>query len=320
MGREGLALVAAFVMLGGFFTRSLWVRPVAQWCWDQLPKWRLERELRFEGLQLRRYFKRGELDVLICYGNAARLDARGQRGEWTTIVDSEYSVKLEGDEPGIDDIPPIDLTGDGVPEHFAFTWSGGAHCCYKLFVFDPTSNSSPLLATIPEEHSEIADFTDADGDGLADIRILDWQFAYWGTSFAGSPAPEVILTLRGGVLKPLVRAMRRPPPSETDLIHQVAAPHSEFLTPDLWGRMLDLMYQGNEEAAWRFFDLAWPASTSSPNPEGMNDGKRIDKETFRAQFIEHLNSSKWWPLIKAEYEREASPPPAPSSLPSSPPK
>jgi hypothetical protein len=80
------------------------------------------------------------------------------------------------------------------------------------------------------------------------------------------------------------------------------------------------MYQGNEEAAWRFFDLAWPASTSSPNPEGMNDGKRIDKETFRAQFIEHLNSSKWWPLIKAEYEREASPPPAPSSLPSSPPK
>lgn len=321
VGREGVALAAALALLGGFFTRSLWVRPVAQWCWDRLPKWRLEKELWFDGLRLRRYAERGELDM---WGLSHKLKARGKSGGWVTIVESEYRVKLEGDESGIDDISPIDLTGDGVPEHFVSTWSGGAHCCSRLYVFDTTSNGPLPLAAIPGEHTEYFDLSDADGDGLADIRFGDWHFAYWKTSFSGSPAPEVILTLKGGVLRPLVRAMRRPPPSDEELELEAAEyrrgviENADGHNSDLWRRMLDLMYQGNEPAAWRFFELAWFGPASSPGSAAIVDGKPLAKEQFRAEFIENLNGSKWWPLIKAEYEREASPSPAPSSLPSPP--
>ena len=64
-----------------------------------------------------------------------------------------------------------------------------------------------------------------------------------------------------------------------------AWPHTE-VSPQLWGTMLDLIYSGHEEGAWKFLDTAWPSKVR---------GKDVFARDFRAQ----LAKSPYWPAVKA---------------------
>lgn len=77
---------------------------------------------------------------------------------------------------------------------FFYCFSGGAHCCMSLTL---ATHCGPLhfLDLIDLAHSDArVRFVDADQNGTQEIKIVDWQFAYYGPegsdnqlAFADSP-------------------------------------------------------------------------------------------------------------------------------------
>ena len=192
--------------------------------------------------------------------------------------------------------PPIangtDITGRGQPDMIIAFYTGGAHCCLMHYVFELTPEFR-LLATLDAGGGDRAHFSPIDRGYY--YFANDWNFAYWNTSFTESPAPDVILRF---VDDPKVRGyhlaldkMTRPAPNRQDWARasveatQAFADDSPFsggTGSKLWGNMLELIYSGHSDLAWKFFDEAWPA-------------KRPGKDKFLADFCSQLATSSYWP-------------------------
>jgi hypothetical protein len=87
----------------------------------------------------------------------------------------------------------------------AYCFSGGAHCCTTLVI---ATNCGPqkTLATIDLAHSaDEVKFVSADSQAAKEMRIVDWQLAYYGPensdhqlSFADSPGMDRLLVFDNG--------------------------------------------------------------------------------------------------------------------------
>ncbi len=71
------------------------------------------------------------------------------------------------------------------------------------------------------------------------------------------------------------------------------------VSPDLWGTMLDLIYSGHANEAWKFLDDAWPTKVHG-------------KENFEREFRAQLAKSPYWSAVEA---MNAAKPPAASPSP-----
>lgn len=77
---------------------------------------------------------------------------------------------------------------------FTYCFSGGAHCCMTV-TLATHCGSRHFLNTIDFAHSDArVKFVDADKNGTKEIKVIDWQFAYYGPegselqlSFVDSP-------------------------------------------------------------------------------------------------------------------------------------
>ena len=188
--------------------------------------------------------------------------------------------------------PGSDITGDGSPNLIISSFSGGAHCCIKYFIFD-VGEDPRHIGTLATLHSE-ARFEKIDGIPGVTIHINDWTYAYWNTSFAGSPAPLVKLRFdhETGWFVPAVEQMRSPvPPQETinkwtEKIHENWNNQPSYL----WSYMLDLIYAGNLDVALELMNRSWP-------PEGKLEIPFLDKS-----FIEHVfYETELHPTSKSEF-------------------
>jgi hypothetical protein len=181
----------------------------------------------------------------------------------------------------------VDATGDGKPDFVLQSYSGGAHCCYYTLVLE----REPELAVLAEfdGSNSPAILENLDADPALEVRLRDWTFAYWKTSYDQSPAPEVILDLQEGAYMGSPTLMRRPPPDKAALDAEIKAMRASVLqrrqaTPELWGRMLDYIYSGNADTAFKLLDGAWP--------EGLSG-----KASFVLQFGAQLSFSPYWDTI-----------------------
>lgn len=180
------------------------------------------------------------------------------------------------------------ITSEGQPNLVVSEWTGGAHCCFIYYVFQ-IGDTFKLIDRLDAEHGDNSDFEDLRKDGNLEFVMADWTFAYWKTSFARSPAPTVILRYQESRYRPDLEMMRKPRPNDQDL-HSMAenlkakfADETEIdgnnkwkAPPDLWSEMLDLIYSGNRDSAWRLLDMSWPVNY--PNKaEFLND--------FKAQLV-----------------------------------
>jgi hypothetical protein len=184
-----------------------------------------------------------------------------------------------------------DITGRGHPDMIVSFFTGGSHCCLLHYVFE-LDPQFQLLATLDAGDGDGAHFSPLDRGYyyFAD----DWNFAYWNTSFANSPAPPVILRF---VDDPKARGyhlaldkMTRPAPNRADWAKasveatQAFADDSPFsggTGSRLWGNMLELIYTGHSNLAWKFFDEAWPP-------------RRPGQDKFLADFCAQLATSPYW--------------------------
>jgi len=196
-------------------------------------------------------------------------------------------------------VPGTDVTGRGHAEVLVSYFSGGAHCCFSLLLFELEPQFT-LLENIGLGNSDESVFKrDAQHpeDKRYRLETADETFAYWHTSFAESPLTPVLLEAtddgKGGVRFRLATdKMHKPAPTEdqwrrTDLKAARAAlqPGTGFENyyagSDLWRVMLDRIYAGQDEWAWKTVDAAWPA-------------KKAGKEAFLKDFCQTLHLSPYW--------------------------
>jgi hypothetical protein len=181
-------------------------------------------------------------------------------------------------------VPGTDVTGRGHPNVLVSYFSGGAHCCFELLLFE-FEPQFKLLANIGLGDADGSVFkrdTHHPEDKRYRLDTADETFAYWHTSFAESPLIPVLLEPmddgKGGVRFQLaVDKMRKPAPTEeqwrrTDLRKARAAfaPEAAFekyyAGSDLWRVMLNRVYAGQDAWAWKTVDAAWPEKKPGKEP------------------------------------------------------
>jgi len=198
-------------------------------------------------------------------------------------------------------VPGTDINGDGVPEVIVYHYGNGAHCCFTYTIFSLGKNLK-IVDVLHGEHSYF-DFKDLDGDGQYEAIGRDWIFAYWNTSFAGSPAPSVILRWKNGKYRLAEDLMKKPPPEKKEIL-KLAAELKKYVEvdqnpqlpwiPEWWAVMIKLIYTGNGKLAWEFCDLSWPV------PEEKSSRKKYlkEKKMFLAEFKQQLRKSNYWADLK----------------------
>jgi hypothetical protein len=184
-----------------------------------------------------------------------------------------------------------DVTGSGHAEMIVTSWTGGAHCCaaHLIFQLEPQFR---LLAEIDDENDSWAHFEKLD-DGYYYLTH-EQVFAYWNTDFADSPMPRVILRFAGNTAKPgfhlALDKMRQNPPDAAEWKNLVAASQATASDqsssfgdpgPHLWGNMLQLIYSGQANLAWKLLDEAWRKDQQS-------------KVGFIGDFCSQLKTSPYW--------------------------
>lgn len=181
-----------------------------------------------------------------------------------------------------------DITGTGAPNLVITEWSGGNSRCFKVSVYDLGN----------ESFRKITEFSDNSGHfekrnqekGLVFFQ-MDPIFFAWKSSNAESPMPEVILAFREGEYRIAIDLMWKPAPSLHKLESLSATIRNDSSwsnnTPPvmLWKTMLDLIYSGNADSAWKLLDMTWP-------------DKVAGKSKFIRDFKQRLAESDYWEQIK----------------------
>jgi hypothetical protein len=199
-----------------------------------------------------------------------------------------------------------DLTGDGNANLVIYEWSGGAHCCFTMQLFD-VSEEFELITEI-NGRDGVPKFFDWNQDGVAEIMVSDMSYAYFPGSFADSPAPTVVLKWHDGSYIPDMEWMSKPITNMDEFMEEfheyarqvkdsevwTSGPNGEYsryhIPEDLFGFALcDLMYKGHEELGWKFIREAW------------TDKFPVDEELLD-EFRERMESSPYWQELKEEYQ------------------
>jgi hypothetical protein len=214
-------------------------------------------------------------------------------------LDSSYADIFIATSPP----PGTDINGDGIPDLIVEYYTGGMHCCYGYGIFS-LGNTLKLTDVLKGEHSPF-EFKDLDGDRKYEAIGRDWTFAYWNASMAGSPAPEIILQLKDGRYRLAENMMKKPPPDHNELLELAAEFKGNALFYDesmqslhweaeWWAVMLELIYTGNGDLAWKFCDWFWPVS----DQQSISKKYMAEKKKFLAEFKKQLKTSPFWPDLK----------------------
>jgi len=75
--------------------------------------------------------------------------------------------------------------------YWLYSWSGGAHCCSTNLFLNKEPPYDVVLKGGGHSYPSLYNIKDFDEDGKLEIRLYDDIFAYWISSFAGSPTIEL---------------------------------------------------------------------------------------------------------------------------------
>ncbi len=187
-----------------------------------------------------------------------------------------------------------DVTGRGRPDMIVSAYTGGAHCCMSHYVFE-LEPQFKLLATLNDADDDLAHFERA-ADGHYYYVTADWTFGYWPTCFACSPSELVTVRwtddAKGGGFHLAMDKMQTPAPTTTEWNKQlsaaqkvVAAGDADSIGTTMWQTVLNLIYGGHSDLAWKFVDALGPKAQQKPLPT-LGD------------FCSLLKTSPYWPDLQ----------------------
>jgi hypothetical protein len=171
------------------------------------------------------------------------------------------------------------LTGGRTPGLVIQAFSGGMHCCSQATVI-ALGPQFKVLGTIDGADGEIV-FDDLDGDGIPEVKLGDWRFAYWRDyAFVDTQVPDVILRWKDGAYRPACDLMAGRPPSPAALARRARDLTANWAGGDppaeFWGFAVDLIYNGNADLAWQWLDRSWPRSIGGKDDFVRELRKRLD--------------------------------------------
>ena len=127
----------------------------------------------------------------------------GVKGMMTIAVGWAKVMQLDG-AVGVS-FAPVDFgvarldASAGGPGVLFTTFTGGAHCCVRVEAAEPLGGAWRRVWVGEFDTDAPGRLSDLDGDGVADIVMIDDAFDYAFASFAGSRRPPAIFNLRNGV-------------------------------------------------------------------------------------------------------------------------
>ena len=187
-----------------------------------------------------------------------------------------------------------DITGDGNPNIVVFEWAvSGTHCCSVYHIF-AIGRKFRKIAKIEGGDGSV-DFADLDGDSKLELVLSDWTFKYFLSDFASYDPPDVILRYQEGAYRIAVDLMHKPAPSHEELERRAKQARNDtiwegkywpkygWVPESLGATLLELLYTGHPDLAWKYLERAWPPDISG-------------KDAWLSRFRAKLDSSQFWPL------------------------
>ncbi len=198
-----------------------------------------------------------------------------------------------------------DITGDGVPNLILESYTGGAHCCFALWLFEAGSQLR-LIDTFGGGDYPVR-FRQLDGKPGMEMIQFENAFAYWYVGFTFAPVPQVYFRWHDGDYVPAPDLMRQGTPDQ-NYLRRIA---ERFRNHEQWqkkwtddripvptaflGVLLDLTYSGNLEVANELLAMTWPAEL-----EG--------RDAFRYEFFCQLQRADFWDIVAPLNGLESTPP------------
>ncbi len=231
-------------------------------------------------------------DSIIDESNKIDITKEGKK-IWGEVIDQDFGgFYVDGVGDWIKDADDLkkkaieDITGNGIPELIIKGYSGGAHCCFHTYIIE-LSNPISILFDLDTGNSGI-EFKDLNNDGVMELVTNEDVFAYWYTSFAASPMPEVVLSLQNGKYRADPKYMRKAVPTgkeikaEADGVESWSGAQGPEVT---WKYAIDLIYSGNMPSAKKYVDLAWRPDIA---------GEFKSKEEFWRELDETIKDSPYY--------------------------
>lgn len=252
---------------------------------------RLEAEQSFQNYVVSIY-KNGEA------GDTPRSSLRVLRDGNTIYRQDGYSFRFGHPEfaKQYDYLIPIgtDVTGMGAPNLVITEWSGGNFCCFVTSVYELGKDSFRKVTDFGG-HSDHYEKRNQE-KGLV-FFVMAPVFFGWKWCNADSPMPELILAFREGEYRIAIDLMRKPAPSLHKLesisstIRNNSSWHNNTPPVILWKTMLDFIYTGNADSAWKLLDMAWPEKVAGKSEFLSNFKQRLAESEYWEQ-IQRLNTGK----------------------------
>lgn len=203
-----------------------------------------------------------------------------------------FAVGIEGKEKALPKIG-MDLTGDSKPDMVLKTRSEKDSCSniYSLFSI---GDDMQLLAEIRGLQDGI-EFKDLDSDKIPELLGRDCTFLDWWASLGTPPAPKIVLSYIEGTGYIVASDLMRKDPPEDTVMQEYADGCKGKPISKVWSYMLDLIYTGSGDTAWKFYDMVEFDSEAQATNE---EGNKADKQEYLEAFKEHLSTSPYWPAVK----------------------
>jgi len=223
----------------------------------------------------------------------------GGKVVYSQSVDSYETYTLGQPGDAQENIPEIangtDVTGRGQLDMIVSLFTGGAHCCTTHWVFE-LQPEFKLLATLNDAVDDLAHFERDRKDGRYNYITADWTFGYWPTCFACSPSEVVTLRwvddAKGGGFHLALGKMQTPAPTQAEWNKELSAAQKDVNASNaddigrtMWQTVLNLLYTGHSDLAWKFVDELGPKAQQKPLPS-------------LADFCGVLKQSPYWPDLE----------------------
>lgn len=179
-----------------------------------------------------------------------------------------------------------DITGKGIPNLIISNWTGGAHCCHFLHIFELGRKFRKLITV--EANSSSIRLVDLDHDGFPEVEFWDGAIDYQFASFAGSPGGRVILKFKKDHYEVATKLMKKSAPTTAKInnmkkriVLNFKKNQTSELPHEFLKTMMDLSYSGHFQFALKLAGEVWP-------------NERPGLEKFKSEFSQALRESLYW--------------------------
>lgn len=209
----------------------------------------------------------GDLTAGIGFVRRPDIDPHDEIPLLTVIVGGKPMLEAAGVASGFD-FPTAEASiarmdpATARPQVYFTSYSGGAHCCSTLIV--ATEHGGKWVAVPVGEFDGDGNYLDdINGDGLAEIVLVDNRFLYKFDCYACSAAPLMILSVRDGALVDLSTDPAFQP-AHRDWLKQLEEdvdPEERWTSPGfLAGWVASKIRVGEGDDAWRELNARWNAA------------------------------------------------------------